>query len=350
MYNCGKSGRNCSDTLELKMDERSLKDKQIEICLKEKVEDEGDNGFDLFKLEYQIPDFSFEEIDISLELLGKKLSFPLIIAPLTGGGHKSLEINKRLAEAAEIMGIGMALGSQKLMVKYPELKVTYYVRDVAPSILLFSNLGLVHLNYGIGYDECMYVVEEVGADGLMLYVNPLQEVFQENGMVNFSGILRKLEDLCKRFPYPIVIKEIGYGISRDFMLKLKGVGIWGIDVAGRGGTNWVKIECLLRSKEVPAGFEEMGVSTALALKEASEIIKDKAIFASGGIRKGSEIAKAIALGAKAVSIGLPFLRWASQGVEAILKGVETLKEELRFWMWYTGSKDLKSLQGKIREK
>jgi len=327
-----------------------LKDKQIEICLNEEVEDKGINGFDLFKLNYQIPDFSLDEIETSIELLGKRMSLPLIIAPLTGGGNKSLKINKRLAEAAEIIGIGMAVGSQRLMIKYPELKKTYYVRDVAPSILLFGNLGLVHLNYGIGYDECIYVVEEIGADGLMLYVNPLQEVFQGNGMVNFGGILRKLEHLCERFPYPVVVKEIGYGMPRDFILKLKEVGVWGIDVAGRGGTNWVKIECLLWSKKEPEGIEEVGIPTALALKEASEVVKEKVLFASGGIRKGIEIAKAIALGAKAVSIGLPFLRWASQGVEAILKGVETLREELRFWMWYTGSKDLNSLRGKIKEK
>ena len=327
-----------------------MKDKQIEICLNEEVEDKGINGFDLFKLNYQIPDFSLDEIETSIELLGKRMSLPLIIAPLTGGGYKSLEVNKRLAEAAEIMGIGMAVGSQRLMIKYPELKKTYYVRDVAPSILLFGNLGLVHLNYGIGYDECIYVVEEIGADGLMLYVNPLQEVFQGNGMVNFGGILRKLEHLCERFPYPVVVKEIGYGMPRDFILKLKEVGVWGIDVAGRGGTNRVKIECLLWSKKEPEGIEEVGIPTALALKEASEVVKEKVLFASGGIRKGIEIAKAIALGAKAVSIGLPFLRWASQGVEAILKGVETLREELRFWMWYTGSKDLNSLRGKIKEK
>lgn len=327
-----------------------MKDKQIEICLNEEVEDKGINGFDLFKLNYQIPDFSLDEIETSIELLGKRMSLPLIIAPLTGGGNKSLKINKRLAEAAEIIGIGMAVGSQRLMIKYPELKKTYYVRDVAPSILLFGNLGLVHLNYGIGYDECIYVVEEIGADGLMLYVNPLQEVFQGNGMVNFGGILRKLEHLCERFPYPVVVKEIGYGMPRDFILKLKEVGVWGIDVAGRGGTNWVKIECLLWSKKEPEGIEEVGIPTALALKEASEVVKEKVLFASGGIRKGIEIAKAIALGAKAVSIGLPFLRWASQGVEAILKGVETLREELRFWMWYTGSKDLNSLRGKIKEK
>jgi isopentenyl-diphosphate delta-isomerase len=332
------------------MDERSIKDKQIEICLNEEVEDQKGNGFDLFKLDYQIPDFSFDEIDTSIELLGKRMNLPLIIAPLTGGGYRSLEINKRLAEAAEIMRIGMAVGSQRLMIKYPELKSTYYVRDVAPSILLFGNLGLIHLNYGIGYDECMYAVEEIGADGLMLYVNPLQEVFQGSGMVNFGGILRKLERLCERFPYPIVIKEIGYGMPRDFLLKVKELAVWGIDVAGRGGTNWVKIECLLWSKKGPEGLEEIGIPTAMALKEAFEVLKGKVLFASGGIRKGIEMAKAIALGAKAVSMGLPFLRWASQGLEAILKGVETLREELRFWMWYTGSKDLNALQGKAKEK
>jgi len=331
------------------MDERSIKDKQVEICLREEVEDDRGNGFELFRLNYQIPDFSFDEIDTSIELLGKRMNLPLIIAPLTGGGYKSLEINKRLAEAAEIMGIGMAVGSQRLMIKYPELKKTYYIRDVAPSILLFGNLGLVHFNYGIGYDECMYVVEEIKANGLMLYANPLQEVFQEKKMVNFSGLLKKLEHLCEHFPYPVVVKEIGYGMPRDFILKLREVGVWGIDVAGRGGTKWVKIECLLRSKEEPKGSEEMGIPTALALREASEIIGEKVLFASGGVRKGIEIAKAIALGAKAVSIGLPFLKWASQGVEAIIKGVETLKEELRFWMWYTGSKDVNSLRGKIRE-
>ncbi|RLD92180.1 MAG: type 2 isopentenyl-diphosphate Delta-isomerase [Aquificota bacterium] len=325
-----------------------IKDLHIKACLQQDVEFETTNGFEAYQLTGNLPDFSFEKIDTSCELFGRTLSMPLLISPLTGGGKESLRINKNLAEAAQRLNIAMAVGSQTIMLKHPETLSSFYVRDVAPDILLFANLGLVHLNYGLDRDGCLKAVESIGADGLILYLNPLQEILQKEGAKNFQGLLAKLAQLCEDFPYPIIVKEIGFGFSDKVLMKLKEIRIAAVDVAGKGGTNWAKVEWSLNDGIQIEPYEEFGVPTAEALRKAVEIMPEVPVFASGGIRTGVEMAKALAMGAKCVGMGLPFLKWAYQSADRVVEEVRKLSEELKASMWYVGAKDLEGLRGKIK--
>ncbi len=322
------------------------KDLHIKICVYEDVEYKIRNGLERYRLIAGLPDFNYSQIDTSTELFGKKLKLPIFISPLTGGGTLSKEINFRLAQAAEEIGIAMALGSQKIMLDYPETKDSFLVRKAAPNILLFANIGLVHLNH-IGYRECLRLVEEVQADALMIYVNHLHEATQKHGDLNWKGLIDKLRFLCERFPYPVVIKEVGFGFSQNMLEIIKDLKIAAVDVAGAGGTNWLKIEKSLRGEAHEAWYEELGTPTAEAIEAAKKALPGVPIFASGGIRTGVDVVKALALGAKLVGMGLPFLKWAFHSVEAIIEGVKKVEEEIKLCMWYTAAPTLDKLRGKI---
>ena len=329
----------------------NIKDLHIKICIGQDVESSVSNGFEAYQLVGDLPNFSFEDIDTSCELFKKRLSIPLIISPMTGGGKESLRINKNLAEAAQRSSIAMAVGSQAIMLKHPETVSSFYVRDVAPDILLFANLGLVHLNYWLDVQGCLKAVESIEADGLIFYLNPLQEVFQKGGMRNFEGLLDKLEGLCETFPYPVIVKEVGFGLSTSILMELKETGISAVDVGGRGGTDWARVESFLNKGSRSRLFDEFGISTSEGLRAAVEIMPKKvSVFASGGIRTGVDMAKAFAMGAKCIGMGLPFLRWAYQSADKVVEAVHKLYEELRISMWYAGAKDVEGLSGKIEEK
>jgi len=250
-----------------------------------------------------------------------------------------------LAKAAETLGLAMAVGSQKLMLDKLASPDSYLLRDIAPTMPLLANIGLVHVTRGKDY--LLRAVESIGADGLILYVNPIQEVLQEGGEKDFSGLLPKLEEITADFPYPVLLKEVGAGIPEPLMQWIaRQRGIVGLDVAGLGGTNWARIEGLMSHCDY-AIYESLGTPTAEAVIAAKRHLRvDQQLIASGGIRNGLDMAKALALGADLVSLGLPFLQWASQSLEAITAGVAALKKELQVAMWYTGSRELHALRGK----
>jgi len=220
------------------------------------------------------------------------------------------------------------------------------LRGIAPSVPLLANIGIVHVKRGKDY--LLKAVESIEADGLSLYVNPIQEALQEGGEKDFCGLLAMLEEIMTDFPYPIILKEVGSGISEPLMKWAAGkTGIKGIDVAGLGGTNWARIEGLISDCDYEL-YESLGTATAEAVMTAKKHLREgSCLIASGGIRTGIEMAKALALGANLIAIGLPFLRWASQSLEEIIKGVDKLKRELQVAMWHTGSSRINELQGKF---
>jgi isopentenyl-diphosphate delta-isomerase len=335
-----------------------MKDRHVEICLTRAVETDIPTGFERYELAGDLPGFPMEALDTSTSLFGRRLALPLFISSMTGGGARSRELNFRLAEAAQLRGLGMAVGSQALMLRDPASAESYQVRKVAPDILLFADLGLVHLNYGLDRSGCLRAVEEIEADALMLYVNPMHEAYQKAGDLDFTGLLLRLGELLEDFPYPVILKEVGFGFSRAALARLTApLGgrlpvsrrLAGVDVAGLGGTHWGRIEAFLDGRSLPIHLEVLGTPTAASLAGAVELLGGAGclVFASGGIRNGVEMAKALGLGADAVGIGLPFLRWAAESRERLDAGIAALESELRLAMWHAGARDLASLRGRV---
>lgn len=323
----------------------------IKISLEENIET-GSAGFeDVTLLHSSLPDLDFNEISTDTQFFGKKLSMPLIIDAITGGTEKSQSINKDLAEVAEKKGIGFSLGSQRAMIEDPKLKSTYYVRDVAPTVLIIGNIGISQLKR-FKINEIERAVKGVGADALAVHINPAQEVFQ-GGDVNFRDSASDLNRLCDEMGCPVIGKEVGTGFSREDAVMLKGIGVKAINVAGHGGTNWIVVDALISGKNFDT-FKGWGISTCASILESKVGLP---LIASGGIRSGLDIAKSIALGADTCGIALPFLRILNKdGKKGVEEYIDKLREELKTAMFLTGSESVEKLKnvkyvltGKTRE-
>lgn len=330
------------------------KDRHVEACLRGHVEPQDcsqANGFARHRLVGGFPDFAFRDLDTSCMLLGRRLSLPLMITSLTGGGRRSGELNRRLATAAQALGIGLCVGSQRVMLDHPDTADSFRVRPFAPDILLLADLGLVHLNRGLTEEHCRRAVEEIEADGLALYVNPMHELFQPGGETDFRGLFDKLARLRETFPYPLVVKEVGFGLSESTLRRLAALDLAAVDVAGQGGTDWGRVEGAPGGTTASEACRELGVPTAESLAAAVGILPTRtAVIASGGLRTGVEIAKSLAMGATCAGMGLPFLRWASESEERIVGEVRQLEADLRASLWYAGAPNLASVRGRIEER
>jgi isopentenyl-diphosphate delta-isomerase len=306
-------------------------------------------GFERYRFVHcALPGFGLEDVDTSTTLLGKRLTAPLLISSMTGGTPEARTINRRLAEAAQAAGIGMGEGSQRAAIEDPALSDTYRVRHVAPDILLLANLGAIQLNYGYGPDECRRAVEMVEADALILHLNPLQEALQPEGETRFAGLLPKIEAVCRALEVPVVVKEVGWGLSEQVARQLADAGVAAIDVAGAGGSSWSQVEMYRatneRQRQVAAAFADWGIPTAESLLMARRGAAGLPIIASGGIRDGIQMAKAIALGAAACGVAGPFLRAASESTAAVAELIATLVTQLRVAMFAAGAADIRALR------
>lgn len=302
-----------------------------------------------FFMHQALPELNKADIDTSTAILGKTLSTPLLISSMTGGTPEAGAINRTLAEAAQEVGIAMGLGSQRAAIEDDSLADTFQVRQVAPDILLFANLGAVQLNYGYGLTQCQRAVDMAEADALILHFNVLQEAVQPEGDGDFSNLLGKVEEVCKKMPVPVIAKEVGWGFSKEAARQLLDVGVSAIDVAGAGGTSWSQVEMYraptARHARVAGAFIDWGIPTAVSIQYCREVTKDLPVFASGGIHDGIDVAKCIALGANMVGFAGHFLRAADQnGVQGVIELAETITDELRVVMFCTGAKDLEALR------
>jgi isopentenyl-diphosphate delta-isomerase len=314
----------------------------IRICLEKDVEFRKSNGFENYEFEHHaLPEVDFENIDCSCEFLGKKFRYPLIITGITGGTDLSGKINKNLAMACESLGIGMGLGSQRAMLENPDLAYTYQIRHLAPSVLILGNIGATQLrDYEI--DRIILLIEDVRADGLAIHLNPAQEISQEEGDSKWKGILKEIQKLTRSVKFPVIAKEIGCGISGDIAKQLVGSGINAIDVSGAGGTSWIRVESY-RSKKRMGNFLEWGIPTASALKDVLAKVKVP-VIASGGIRTGLDVAKAICMGASLAGFALPVLKPATQSWEKVKNEIENIIFELKVCMFLVGANNLKELR------
>ena len=326
------------------------KREHIDTVLGEDVSAKGvTTGFERYFFEHvAVPELNLDDVDMSIRVLGRRLAAPFLISSMTGGTEQALYINQCLAEAAQRLGVAMGVGSQRAAIERPELSDTYRVREVAPDILLFANLGAIQLNYGYGVDHARRAVEMVGADALFLHLNPLQEAVQAGGDHNWSDLLAAIERLTNALEVPVAVKEVGHGIDGQSARRLADCGIAAIDVAGAGGTSWSEVEAFRHGNpaaaDVAHGFAGWGLPTALALIDSVRAVPELPIFASGGMRSGVDAAKAIRLGAALVGTAAPVLDNATRTADAVQSQVARMIEQLRIASFSTGSINLAALR------
>ncbi len=315
----------------------------IRICLQDNIEcREVTTGLERYRFVHNcLPDLNRDEIDLTTQFLGKTLGSPVLISSMTGGTEQAKQINYRLAEVAQQYNLAMGVGSQRVAVEKPELMPTFDVRAIAPEIALFANIGAVQLNYSYGVDECRQLIDGLQANALILHLNPLQECIQPEGDVNFKGLLNKVEELCRQLSIPVIAKEVGNGISGAMAQRLIDAGITAIDVAGAGGTSWAKVESERAENPIQhqlgITFADWGIPTADCLRQVRDIAPTVPLIASGGIRDGLEVAKAIALGADLVGLARPFLQAACDSEAALHERVELLLAELKTVLFCTNA-------------
>jgi isopentenyl-diphosphate delta-isomerase len=329
--------------------------RHLEACLSGPVEYRKSTGLEAWDLVNEaVPELSLSAIDASVTLAGKRLAAPLMIAPMTGGTPRSLEINRRLARVAQSLGLAFGVGSQRIAIEDPVLASLFQVRDVAPWVALFANLGAAQLARGYGPDEARRAVEMIGADALFVHLNPMQEALQR-GQCDFSNVAAALERICAalaRDGIPVFAREVCFGMTGSTARRLVECGVAGIDCSGAGGTSWAKVEahCATTTdqRERALRFGEWGIPTADSIVNVRGAAPELPLVASGGIRSGTDVAKAIALGADVAAIARPFLVRADEGEEALQRYVEELLGDLRLCMLATGSGTVGALRGKLR--
>lgn len=292
-----------------------------------------------------LPELDFAEIDTSVEFVGKRLKAPLLISCMTGGTESAAAINHHLAAAAERTGLAVGVGSQRKALEDPATAASFEVRSVAPTVPVLANLGAVQLNYGVGLDQCRRVVDMIQADALVFHLNPLQEAIQPEGQLDFSNLLPKMEAIIAALEVPVIVKEIGCGLSGDVARRLVEIGVRIVDTAGLGGTSWARIEAA-RSGDLDLGelFSEWGVPTPESIRQLAAI-DGLQVIGSGGLRNGLDAAKAIALGADLVGMAYPFLEAATRSAEGVEERIARVVRELKICMFCLGARTLKELRG-----
>lgn len=330
------------------------KDSHLELALGREVEfPAGDaTGFGALRFDHDaLPELDLAQVDPRATLLGRPLAAPLVVGAMTGGTPRAGELNRRLALAAARCRVGFALGSQRKALADRSTRATYDVRQAAPDLpLLFGNVGAVQLNYGVGLAELKRLVADVGCDAMNLHLNPLQEAIQPEGDTRFSALLPKLRALVPELGVPVIVKEVGAGISATTAAKLAGLPIAGVEVAGVGGTSWSRIESYRTADPVQRSvgelFSRWGIPTTESIVACRQAFPDRVVIASGGIRNGIEVAKAIALGADAAALALPILRAAERSVDDAAQAIARVVAELRTAMFLTGSRTVADLRAR----
>lgn len=339
---------------------------QLRICAEKDVEVAENCFSDVKLLHVALPEVDKEEIELKTEFLGFSFNYPLIIASMTGGHPETTKINAILAEAAETLGVGIGVGSQRAALENAQHEDSFrVVRNVAPTSFIYANLGAPQVKeYGVEGVE--RVIEMIDADAVAIHLNFLQEAIQPEGDVDASGCLDAIREVCRAIKKPVIVKETGAGISYGVAKLLQNAGVAAIDVGGYGGTSLAAAEIHRAKAEGDELSEQLGnlfgwdwgITTVESIVECSAIPFPIPVIATGGIRNGLDVAKSIALGADLCSAALPFLKLAMESLnaDAIIKRIKEIAEELQVAMFLTGSKNLVDLKkaelvitGKTRE-
>jgi isopentenyl-diphosphate delta-isomerase len=297
-----------------------------------------------------LPELDYDDIDTSTTFLRKRFSAPIIIDSMTGGTDEATVINSRLGELAEKYGFGMGVGSQRAGLKSEELAATYSIaRKNAPNAFLIANIGGAQLAKGFTVDEAKRIVKMIRANALVVHLNPLQELVQPEGEPRYKGVLAKISELAKTIDVPVIVKEVGAGISKEVAIKLEMADVSAINIAGAGGTSWAGVEKLRAEsakddlkKHLGEVFWDWGIPTAASLIEVRRAVK-LPLIASGGLRDGLEVAKCIVLGSSMAAMAYPFLRTAAQSSESLFAFADTILAELKSTMFLVGAKNIGAL-------
>ncbi len=327
---------------------KQRKNDHIRINLEQKIDSSLNVGFDQYSFTHSaLPELDLNEINLESTFLGRILNAPLLISSMTGGTQSGDSINIRLAEAAQHTGIAMGVGSQRSDIKNPTDSRVFDIRQYAPGIPLYANLGAVQLNYGFGLEECKRAINSIKGDALILHLNPLQEALQPEGQTNFAGLLNKIETICKKIEVPVIVKEVGWGISSDVARKLINAGVSCIDVAGAGGTSWALVEKFRNTDinriAISEHFHDWGIPTSDCVSDLHLNFPEIPLIASGGIKRGIDIGKGIALGASVAGIAGVIFKEAAISTAAVIQKIQEFTAELRITMFVVGAGDMSTL-------
>jgi len=324
---------------------KNRKNDHIRLCLNEDVNSCLSNGFQNYHLVYNaLPEIDYNDIDLTTTFLGKKINYPFLLSSMTGGTPYAKQINQRLAQAAQALNVPMGVGSQRAMLKDLTVQDTFRIRDWAPDIPLLANFGAVQLNYGYSVEHCQFLVDTIGADALILHLNPLHEAVQPEGDTNFKNLAEKIKEVVAGLSVPVIVKEVGCGISGEVAFRLQQCGVQIIDVAGAGGTSFPVVEGYRAGLKDVKLFGQLGVPTADCIVSVKKTTNDLFVIASGGMRNGIEIAKALALGAGLVGFARPALHAAQDSQEAVQEVIGLLAKELQVTMFSAGVSTISQLK------
>ncbi len=326
----------------------------IQITLKEDVQAKSATTLleDINLIHNALPEMNFDEIDTSITFLNHKFSAPLLIDAMTGGTKEAAKINGNLAAAAEKLDIGMGVGSQRAALNSQDMVETYAIaRKKAPSVFLIANIGGGQLVDGLHIKEIKNLIDMIKADAIAIHLNPLQELIQPEGEPRFKGVLKQISQLSSDLDIPVIVKEVGSGISREVAVKLEVAGVSAVNVAGLGGTSWAAVEHLraekrkMKSKaELGSLLWDWGIPTAASILEVKRVT-DLPVIASGGVRTGLDAAKCIVLGADLVGMAYPLLSAAVKSEKDVVAFIEKVMLEMKSVMFVTGAANIRDLSG-----
>ena len=330
------------------MDISKRKSEHIKIALGKPVGfQKKTTGFENYDfIHCALPEMDYDEVDTKIEFLGKILSFPLMVSAVTGGFEGALSINQKLAQACKATGIALGVGSQRQIFENNDYLESFrIVRKTTPESVILANIGACQIRKIKDLTPFQKLVDLIEADGLVVHLNPLQELLQPEGDNCFKGVLEGIQKLVQGLNVPVIVKEIGCGISKEVAEKLVKAGVFCIDIAGAGGTSWAGIESYrIHPNEKALKFWEWGIPTASSLEMVRDI-KGVKIIASGGICDGITVAKALALGAELCGSALPLLKvLAEKKTAGLVSEIESWHEELKTILFLTGSRTINDLR------
>jgi isopentenyl-diphosphate Delta-isomerase len=327
------------------------KDDHLDIILTRDVKAAATTtGFETIRFVHQaLPELDMAQINLATQFVGRPLRAPLLISSMTGGPARAGAINESIAEAAQTLGIAFGVGSLRIALENgPSAGFNSSLRRIAPDVPILANFGAAQLRTWDGPEMARRAIDMIEADALIIHLNPLQEAVQEGGDRDWRDLLVEIERICRQSNFPVIVKEVGFGISGDLARRLVNAGVSVIDVAGAGGTSWAAVEAeraqTARGRAIAMAFRDWGLPTARALADVRKAVPNACVVASGGVRDGIDCAKAIRLGADLCGIAAGALSGALAGPEALTEHLGVVIEQLRIACFCTGSTNLAALR------